>query len=96
MTNKKQQTVGCRVAVESSNESLHAHVLLGNNMAPDAGDAVLVHGEEIDIAFGERQLLRRTATLTRANPITRAWTKFIAIFEITGLYEVSFSGRKKP
>lgn len=88
--------VPCRILAENTNDYLAAHVLLGGGIDPEPGDAVCVDGADVVLAYGDRMIERREATVTRANPIVRAWTKFIAIFEITGLYEVSFSGRKNP
>ncbi|MGF1605704.1 MAG: hypothetical protein ACFB22_05145 [Rhodothalassiaceae bacterium] len=91
----KQVELPCRVAVERSNDYLSAHVILGHNQMPEAGDSVLVHGDEIQADHDQRFILRRRATLKRSGPLTRAWTKFTALFEILELFEVSFSGRRK-
>ena len=47
------------------------------------------------VNYGERLTVRRTATVTRAGRLERAWTKLIAHLELTELYEVSFSERRK-
>lgn len=94
-SNPRCQEVPCRVAVERTEEYLTAHVILGQLIEVDAGDTVLVHGEEIQADNGDKFIERRQATVTRANWFTRQWTKLTAIFEITELYEVSFSGRRK-
>ena len=61
----------------------------------EPGDAVQVHDAPTSVPYGERLTVRRTATVTRAGPLERAWTKLIAHLELTELYEVSFSERRK-
>lgn len=82
----------CRIAVEHSDEFLCAHVELAGDVPIHPGDRVLVHGEPISVGFGESAVFDRTATVTRASAIERLWTKFAGHFEMTELYEVSFSG----
>lgn len=81
----------CRIEVEHSNESLHAHVELEDAPPIRPGDRVRVHGAPIVVPFGERLVERRTATLERANWLERQWTKLAARFDLAELYEVSFS-----
>ncbi|MEM8799313.1 MAG: hypothetical protein AAGF15_04460 [Pseudomonadota bacterium] len=88
-------SVPCRLLAENTDEYLFAHVLLGHGVEVDAGDEVQLEGPRVELAFGERLYERRSAKVRRANPLRRWWTRFIAVFEITHLYEVSFSGRKK-
>ena len=61
----------------------------------EAGDEVLVHGSEIRVPYGQKIVLTRNATVTRANALRRAMTKLAARFELTELYEVSFSSGRK-
>jgi uncharacterized Zn finger protein len=84
----------CTVAVEHSNESLHAHVELDGDLIINPGDRVRVHGAPIRIAFGERIVERRMATVERANGLERLWTRIAGHFDMTELYEVSFSPRR--
>ncbi|MBB4211404.1 hypothetical protein EV659_104176 [Rhodothalassium salexigens DSM 2132] len=90
----KEFEVPCRVAVERTEEFFCAHVLLGNQVTVDAGDTVTVQGDAIDAKPGDRFIERRRAKVRRAGPLARAWTKIAAIFEITELFEVSFTGRR--
>lgn len=83
----------CRVELEHSDEFLCAHVVLANDYAIGPGDRVRVHGAPISVGFGERRVVERTATVERAGAIKRLWTKFAGHFEMTELYEVSFSDR---
>ena len=83
----------CRIEVEHSDEFLCAHVELAGNVAINPGDEVRVHGAPIDVPFGERRVFERTATVERAGPIERLWTKLLGHFEMAELYEVSFSDR---
>ena len=83
----------CRVDVEHSDEFLCAHVELAGDIAIRPGDRVRVHGTPISVAFGERRTFERIATVERAGPIERLWTRLAGHFEMTELYEVSFSDR---
>ena len=86
----------CRIEVEHSGEHLHAHVELDGDVAIAPGDKVRVHGAAVRVPFGGRLVERRMATVTRATALGRAWTRLRARFELTELYELSFSaGRAK-
>jgi hypothetical protein len=83
--------VPCTIEIEHTRESLHAHVELDGNIPVEPGDQVVVHGDPIQAAFGERIVVRRRATIVRAGPIERARTRLLAYLELTELYEVGFS-----
>lgn len=83
--------VGCTIEVEQTAESLHAHVSLDNNLEIGPGDEVTIHGAPVRVAFGDRVNLRRTATVVRAGTLRRVLTCLAGYFELTELYEVSFS-----
>lgn len=83
----------CRIEVEHSDEFLCAHVELAGGVAINPGDRVRVHGDPIHVDFGERRSFERIATVERAGAIERLWTKLAGHFEMTELYEVSFSDR---
>jgi hypothetical protein len=83
--------VPCRISIEQSEESFHAHVELESNIAIYPGDRVRVHGDPICIAFGQSVVLDRIATVVRAGPLMRSWTKLAAYFDLSELYEVSFN-----
>jgi hypothetical protein len=87
--------VPCTIEIENTFESLHAHVDLDGNVEIEAGDEVLVHGEPIRVPYGEKVTLRRQATVKRATGFERMVTKIAARFELTELYEVSFSSGRK-
>ena len=87
--------VPCTIEVEHTNEHLHAHVALEGDVPIFPGDRVRVHGEPIEVHYGEAARYDRTATVMRANWLSRQWTKFLASLEITELYEVSFSAGRK-
>jgi hypothetical protein len=87
--------VPCTIEIENTFESLHAHVDLDGSVAIGPGDEVLVHGDPIRVAYGEKVTLRRNATVTKAGPIDRMLTKLAARLELTELYEVSFSSGSK-
>lgn len=84
----------CTVEVEHGFDHLHAHVELDGDVEIYPGDKVRVHGASIRLPYGERLVEHRMATVTRATPLGRFWTKLKARFEITELYEISFSNAK--
>jgi len=83
----------CRITVEQSPEHFHAHVELANDVPIGPGDRVRVHGAPVVVPFGESAVFDRMATVELAGPLRRAWTRAAAYFELTELYEVSFSPR---
>lgn len=85
----------CRVELEHSDEFLCAHVVLAGDVELGPGDRVRVHGAPIVVGFGERKVVERTATVERASTAERLWTKLAGHFEMTELYEVSFSDRTR-
>ncbi len=89
--NPRRFTVPCTITVEHSNETLEAHVELDNGVLPTIGDRIRVHGDPVAVAFGETIVLRRNATVVRATALEKAWVRFRSMFEMTELYEVSFS-----
>ena len=91
----RQFDVACTIEIENTFESLHAHVDLDGDIEIEAGDQVLVHGDPIRVPYGEKLTLRRQATVTRAGTLERLLTKLAARFELTELYEVSFSSGAK-
>ncbi|WP_435418719.1 hypothetical protein WAB17_03885 [Parerythrobacter aurantius] len=82
---------GCRIEIEQSPEHFHAHVKLDGDVPIYPGDQVLVHGAPVTVGFGEKLSFERTATVRRAAPLRRAWTKLASYFELGELYEVSFN-----
>jgi len=88
-------TVPCTVEVEHTADSLHAYVELDGDIGIGPGDEVILHGAPIAVKFGERIIERRVATVVRANLFQRLTTKLLARFELTELYEVSFTPRRK-
>lgn len=83
----------CRIDIEHHDEAFHAHVELDGDIAINPGDRVIVHGDPIIVPFGTGGSFRRTATVERATAIERLWARFVGHFEMTELYEVSFSPR---
>lgn len=90
---RNQETVGCTVDVSNTFDSLHAHVRFDGGVTVAPGDAVIVHGEPVVLPYGERAEFRRVATIRRAGPIERAWTRMTGDFEFMELCEFSFSER---
>jgi uncharacterized Zn finger protein len=88
---QRSLTVDCTVEVENTFESLHAHVRFDNGVTVRPGDEVTVHGKPIEVPYGEAHCFRRTATVKRAGPLERLWTKATGDFELMELCEFSFS-----
>lgn len=84
--------VTCTLEIENTFDSLHAHVRLDGGVVVNPGDEVLVHGEPVAVPFGESRIIRRRATIRRAGPIERLWTRLTGGFEVMELCEFSFSG----
>ena len=87
--------VPCTVEIEQTPESLHAHVSLDAPFHIGPGDAVQVHDAPTSVPYGERLVVQRTATVTRAGRLERLWTKLAGHLELTELYEVSFTERRR-
>ncbi len=85
----------CTVEVEHTADSLHAYVELDGDIEIGPGDEIIVHGDPIQPEFGEKIVERRTATVKRANWFGRLTTRLAAGLELTELYEVSFTPRRK-
>ncbi|MEM7766387.1 MAG: hypothetical protein AAF253_02740 [Pseudomonadota bacterium] len=84
-------TVPCTITVSHTYESLEAHVELAGDIRTEVGDRITVHGQAVGVPYGETTVIERMATVRRANWLERAWVRFTAYFELTELYEVSFS-----
>lgn len=87
--------VPCTIRVEHSFDFLNAHLELHDNVAPGPGDEVIVHGDPIYVPFGEKAVIKRRATVKRAHPVERAWTRMTGDAEFMELLEFSFSGEQK-
>ncbi|GJD72669.1 hypothetical protein CFIICLFH_0889 [Methylobacterium goesingense] len=95
LNGRRTVDVPCTVEIEQTSESLHAHVVLDANFEIEPGDAVQVHDAPTSVPYGERLVVQRTATVTRAGRLERLWTKLAGHLELTELYEVSFSERRR-
>ena len=87
--------VACTVEVQHTFECLSAHVVLDGDIAVEPGDEVTVHGAEIRVPYGETAVFRREATVTRAGPLERLWTRLTGDSEFMELCEFSFSERAR-
>lgn len=88
---RKTFDVPCTVEIEQTSETLHAHVVLDGAVNIQPGDEVTVHDAPTSVNFGERLVVRRTATVARAGPLQRMRARVEGYLELTELYEVSFS-----
>ena len=84
---------GCTVRVSHTFESLHAHVELDGEVEIHPGDQVLVHGPAVNPPFGQVQVERRQATVTRAGWLERTWVRLTGDADCLSLLDVSFSDR---
>lgn len=84
----------CTVTVRHTEETLEAHVELDDGLLPTVGDRITVFGEPIQVDYGRTVQFRRDAHLTRGCAMDKFWTKFRSLFDMTELYEVSFSSRR--
>jgi hypothetical protein len=91
---RRSQVTPCTIEIEHTEASLHAHVDLDGQIKLQPGDRVRVHGAPIRVRFGEKMTLRRDATVERAGWLERQWTRLAARFELSELYEVSFTQGK--
>lgn len=89
--NAREFTVGCTITVSHTWESLEAHVELDGDVKTEIGDRITVHGAAVAVPFGETIQIERLATVRRASSLQKLWTRITAFFELTELYEVSFS-----
>jgi hypothetical protein len=88
---RKTFDVACTIEIEQTAETLHAHVVLDGDIDIKPGDQVRVHDAPTGVEFGQRLVVRRTATIVRAGPLDRLRARIEGYLELTELYEVSFS-----
>lgn len=86
--------VPCTVRVSHTFENLYAHVELEEPVEIRPGDQVLVHGAPINPPYGQIQIERRRATITRATWLQRTWTRLTGDLDCLSLLDVSFSDRR--
>jgi hypothetical protein len=82
--------VNCTVDIEQTFESLHAYVEL-DGVEAGPGDVVIVHDAPIDVAFGERVICWRRATVQRATWYSRLQAHIEGYLALIELFEVGFS-----
>jgi hypothetical protein len=85
--------VPCVVEIADTDEAFHAHVML-QGCEVNAGDSVLVHEAPMRVEPGTRMTFIRRATVFRAAWFDRLWTRLTSRFELTLLYEVSFTPQR--
>ena len=88
---KRKDSAPCTIEVSNTFESLHAHVRFNNGAIVYPGDEVIVHGDPVKALYGEVITEDREATILRANPLERLWTRMIGKFEFMEICEFSFS-----
>jgi hypothetical protein len=85
----------CAVEIVKTRESFHAYSI-PENIEIRPGDQMLLHDVPTQIAFGDEITMTCRATVQRAGPVERAWTRFASLFELTELYEVGFQPKEIP
>ena len=88
---KRRDRAPCTIEVSHTFDSLHAHVRFNNGTIVYPGDEVIVHGDPIKAPYGEVISEDREATILRATPLERLWTKIIGKLEFMEICEFSFS-----
>ena len=91
ITGRSRVDMRCTIEIEHTFDSLHAHVTLDQEIQISPGSEVIVHGEPVCVPFGGRAVLRREATVVSAGWFDRISTRLKSKFQLTELYEVSFS-----
>jgi hypothetical protein len=82
--------VSCTIDIEQTVESLHAYVEL-DGVEAGPGDIVIVHDAPTEVAFGERVICWRRATVHRAKWRSRLWAHIEGYLALIELFEVGFS-----
>ena len=92
---RKRVEIRCAVDIEKTPESFHAYAIpQGIDIRP--GDILTMHDVPAAVVFGERIVCECRATVQRAGPIERLWTRIAGFAELTELYEVGFSPWRAP
>lgn len=90
---RRRETVDCTIEINNTFDQLGAHVRFDNGVVVHPGDEVFVHGAPVSIPYGRSESFRREATIRRAGPLERAWTRATGDFEMMELCEFSFTER---
>ena len=85
----------CTVEIKHTQKGLHADVEIDAEFLVEPGDEVLVQDAPTRVPYGERIVVKRTAIVTRASAVEHAWTRLSDMFELTELYDVSFTERRR-
>ena len=88
---KRRDRAPCTIEVSHTFDSLHAHVRFNNGTIVYPGDEVIVHGDPVKAPYGKVISEDREATILRATPLERLWTKIIGKLEFMEICEFSFS-----
>ena len=90
---RHRETVACTIEVNNTFEALGAHLRFDDGTVVHPGDEVQVHGAPVSIPYGTSQSFRRTATITRAGALERAWIRATGDLDMMELCEFSFTER---
>ena len=79
----------CLVEIAMTPETFHAYAAPeGIDIEP--GDVMLIHDAPTAVAYGTTMTRDCRATVRRAGPLRRAWTRASGLLALTELYEVGF------
>jgi len=87
------QQVNYSLDMANTWEDLYAHVELeGVDIGP--GDAIQLHQVPVDLPYGQKRRVTGKASYFKASSLKRWCIRTFSRFEITMLYEVSFSSTR--
>ncbi|MTH98790.1 hypothetical protein [Roseibium sp. RKSG952] len=92
---RRRETVPCTIEINNTWEALGAHLRFDGGVVVHPGDEVIVEGAPVELPYGETGSFRRTAVITRASGVERAWTRATGDLEFMELCEFSFSERAR-
>jgi hypothetical protein len=92
--NARRFELGCTVRVSHTFDDLSAHVELDGNPAIYPGDEVRVHGAPLKPPYGQVQVERRRATVTRATWLARQWTRMTGDLDCLTLFDFGFTDER--
>ena len=84
------ERVDCTLDLERTHEHFHAHLELARQVFPEAGDAVLLESDPVELDYGEKRVIQSQAVVRRASRLRRWWTRVLGRFEFYELYDVGF------
>lgn len=88
-----KQIVNYELEMANTWDDLYAHVHLPG-VDVGTGDSVLIQNAPTSLPWGQRRRVEGLAIYQKASSLKKLWIRLIGRFEITMLYEVSFSSTR--